>query len=83
MCRDQVSGLPFRSHIGSLLCGDSDEQASLAYAEMRLTLATVLRRFEMENFETTKKDVQIARDYFVGVPEPGSKGVRVTVSKVR
>lgn len=55
---------------------------SLAYAEMRLTLATILRRFELENYETTVEDVRIARDYFVGVPEPGSQGVKAVVTEV-
>ena len=55
---------------------------SLAQAEMRLTLAAVLRRFDFELFETTAEDIKIARDYFVGVPEPGSKGVRAVVTKV-
>ncbi|KAJ9268666.1 hypothetical protein DTO212C5_5273 [Paecilomyces variotii] len=55
---------------------------NLAYAEMRLTLATILRRFELENYETTVEDVRIARDYFVGVPEPGSQGVKAVVTEV-
>lgn len=56
---------------------------SLAHAELYLTLGTVLRKFELENFETTVSDVRIARDYFVGVPEPGSKGVRAVVTGLR
>lgn len=55
---------------------------SLAYAELFLTLATVLSRFDMRIYETTTEDVRIARDYFVGVPEPGSQGVRVIVNSV-
>ncbi|KAE8356302.1 cytochrome P450 [Aspergillus coremiiformis] len=55
---------------------------NLAYAELFLTLATVLRRFEFENFETTVADVAVARDLFAGAPAPGSKGVRAIVTKV-
>ncbi|EED18501.1 cytochrome P450, putative [Talaromyces stipitatus ATCC 10500] len=54
---------------------------NLAYAEIFLTLALVLSRFDMETYETTTEDIRIARDYFVGVPEPGSQGVRVIVTK--
>jgi Cytochrome P450 len=53
--------------------------ASLAYAELYLTLATILTRFELENFETTVEDVKIHRDYFVGVPKLNSMGVRAKV----
>lgn len=55
---------------------------SLAYAELFLTLATVLSRFDMKIYKTTTKDVRVARDYFVGVPEPGSQGVRATIDMV-
>ncbi|KAL1970158.1 hypothetical protein VTN77DRAFT_6563 [Rasamsonia byssochlamydoides] len=54
---------------------------NLAYAELYLTLATVLRRFEFENFETTVDDVRVARDFFVGVPKLDSKGIRAVVTK--
>lgn len=55
---------------------------SLAHAELFLTLAIVLTRFDMETYDTTAEDVRVARDYFVGVPEPGSQGVKVIVNKV-
>jgi hypothetical protein len=48
---------------------------------MFLTLATVMSRFDMKIYKTTTEDVRVARDYFVGVPEPGSRGVRVIVDK--
>jgi hypothetical protein len=57
---------------------------SLAYAELYLTLGIILSRFELENYETTFDDVTIHRDFFVGVPKEGSKGVRITITgKVR
>ncbi|KUL89806.1 hypothetical protein ZTR_00581 [Talaromyces verruculosus] len=55
---------------------------NLAYAELFLTLATVLSRFDMKIYKTTTEDVRVTRDYFVGVPEPGSQGVRVTIERV-
>jgi hypothetical protein len=54
---------------------------SLAYAELYLTLATVLRKFDMENFETTFDDAILDRDYFVGGPRRlDSKGIRAIVT---
>ena len=53
---------------------------SLAYAELYLTLGAIISRFELENYETTFDDVTIHRDFFVGVPKDGSKGVRAIVT---
>ena len=53
---------------------------SLAYAELYLTLGTIIPRFELENYETTIDDVEIRRDFFVGVPKEGSKGIRATIT---
>lgn len=55
---------------------------SLAIAELYITLATITRRFEMENYETTVDDVKIVRDFFVGVPKLDSLGVRAVVTGV-
>lgn len=55
---------------------------SLAIAELYITLATISRRFEMENYETTVDDVKIVRDFFVGVPKLDSLGVRAVVTGV-
>lgn len=52
---------------------------SLAYAELYLTLAKIIPRFEMDLFETTVEDVEPERDFFVAVPKLDSKGVRVKV----
>jgi hypothetical protein len=52
---------------------------SLAYAELLLTLAGIIRRFDFELFETTFDDVKIERDAFVAAARVGSKGVRVVV----
>jgi hypothetical protein len=54
---------------------------SLAYAELYLTLAIVLQKFEMEIFETTLDDVTFERDYFVGQSRDlGSQGIRAIVT---
>jgi hypothetical protein len=53
---------------------------SLAYAEMYLTLATIVRRFDMELFETTREDVTMVHDFFVAAPRLDSKGIRIKVT---
>lgn len=46
---------------------------------MYLTLANIVRRFDLELFETTVEDVKMAHDFFVAVPRLDSKGVRILV----
>lgn len=48
---------------------------------MYLTLATIVRRFDMELYETSVEDVTMVHDFFVAVPKLDSKGVRVKVTK--
>lgn len=60
----------------------TDIRFSLAYAELYLTLATIMTRFDFNNFETTVDDVRPARDFFVPVPRLDSKGVRARLSTV-
>jgi hypothetical protein len=52
---------------------------SLAYAELYLALAAIFGQFELQLYQTTKKDIWPQHDYFVPKPEAGSKGVRVMV----
>ncbi|KAK0637582.1 Cytochrome P450 monooxygenase yanH [Lasiodiplodia hormozganensis] len=54
---------------------------NLAYAEMHIALATVLRRFgdRMELFETGIDDVRVQRDFFIPKTKVGSKGIRVLI----
>lgn len=52
---------------------------SLANAELCLTLASMIRRFKFELFETTIEDVKITWDNFAGGQRPESKGIRVKV----
>lgn len=52
----------------------------LAYAEIYLTLATLIRRFEFDICEgVEREDVTASRDYLTPVPRDGSQGVRVIV----
>ncbi|WEW59639.1 hypothetical protein PRK78_005118 [Emydomyces testavorans] len=53
---------------------------NLAYAELHLGLAGVVRRLgdRLELFETTSKDVEFKHDYFLPIPAT-SNGVRVLV----
>jgi cytochrome P450 len=50
---------------------------NLANAEIYLTLATVFRRFDMELYETTARDAEVAHDFFIPHGHADSKGVRV------
>jgi hypothetical protein len=51
---------------------------SLARAELYLTLATVLRRFEDQVlFESSRLDVDVKHDYLLPQQDAKSKGVRV------
>ena len=61
---------------------NTDIRFSLAYAELYLTLANIMTRFDFQNFETTVDDIRPARDFFVPVPRLDSKGVRARLSTV-
>lgn len=50
---------------------------NLATAEIFLTLATVFRRFDMELYETTARDAEVAHDFFIPHGHQDSKGVQV------
>ena len=52
---------------------------NLAYAELYLTFAAVFRRFDLELYDTTRADVEVVHDFFVGVPRLDSNGIRVKV----
>ncbi|KAL8983670.1 MAG: hypothetical protein Q9205_002148 [Flavoplaca limonia] len=53
----------------------------LAHAELYLTLSTVFRRYggDMRLWETERRDVEPARDFFVPAPEAGGNGLRVVI----
>jgi cytochrome P450 len=54
--------------------------SNLAYSEIYLASAALLRRFDLQLFETSReRDVDVCRDCFVGLPRKDTKGVRVKV----
>ena len=50
----------------------------LAFAELFITIATLVRRFDFELFETTRRDVDPARDFFIPKSETDNS-VRMVV----
>ncbi|KAI9642742.1 hypothetical protein NHQ30_008473 [Ciborinia camelliae] len=52
---------------------------NFANAELYIGLATIFRRLKLELFETERDAVDMDADFFVPVPKPDTKGVRVTV----
>ncbi|KIW19962.1 hypothetical protein PV08_00537 [Exophiala spinifera] len=66
--------MPF--HRGSRNCLGMN----LAYAEIYLGTAAMVRRFNLELYDTVReRDVDTVRDCFVGMAVPGSKGVQLRV----
>lgn len=55
---------------------------SLAYAELYITLASLVRRFDMELFEKTLENVRTVREFAVGFPKEGDFSVRAKFIKV-
>ena len=51
----------------------------MAYAEIYITLATLMRRFEFSLYETGRENVEFWQDFVTPQPKPGSLGVRVLV----
>ena len=58
------------------------QQHSLAYAELFMTIAAVVSRFNLELYETDEWDVEIAIDSRHRSPRAGSNGVRVLLKKL-
>ncbi|TID01730.1 Trichodiene oxygenase [Colletotrichum higginsianum] len=53
---------------------------NLAWAQMYIALAKILRRFELELFDVVReRDIDHHRDCFLGEPRDDTKGVRVKV----
>ncbi|KAI4159386.1 MAG: hypothetical protein LQ342_006642 [Letrouitia transgressa] len=56
---------------------------SIAYAQLYIVLACVLRRFEVSDFDVVyERDIKAARDCFIGEPSLESLGVRVKMEPV-
>lgn len=58
---------------GTRICLGKD----LAWAELYIGLAKLMRKVDMELFETGPEEVEMVREYAVALPKKGSKGVRV------
>ncbi|KAG9186801.1 hypothetical protein G6011_09909 [Alternaria panax] len=52
---------------------------NLAQAEMRICIATVVGRFDMELFESSRKEVDLVHDLFLPGVDRSSKGVHVLI----
>lgn len=52
---------------------------NLAYAEITIAVASLVRRFDFELFETTYEDVRVVRDLIAPDVSRQSKGVRALV----
>ena len=51
---------------------------SFALAELYITLACLFHRYDLELYDTIReRDIDVARDCFIGEPSPSSVGVRV------
>ncbi|MCJ1345383.1 hypothetical protein MMC31_003590 [Peltigera leucophlebia] len=55
---------------------------NLAYAELYITIASLLRRFDLELFETTIENIRVAREFGIGFPKKGNFSVRAKFTKV-
>ncbi|PQE07536.1 cytochrome P450 protein [Rutstroemia sp. NJR-2017a BBW] len=57
---------------------------NFAWAELYLAIAILVRRFKFELFDTHReRDIEIARDYFLGEAAPESPGVRMVITGER
>lgn len=55
----------------------------MAYAEIYLTLAILIRRFDLELYDTTVKNVAFAREFGTPYPEDGDcSSVKVLVKGI-
>lgn len=55
---------------------------SLAYAELYMTIACFIRRFDMELDETTMDNIRVDRELGIGYPKEGEFSVRAKVTNV-
>lgn len=76
MFGDEVSGKLYIFRVFKLT------RHSLAYAELYITLSTIMTRFDWEMYETTLDDIVCKHDFFVAVGDLNSKGVRAHI-KIR
>ena len=55
---------------------------SLASAELYMTLAFMIRRFDIELYETGKNNIRIDREMGIGQPKEGDFSVRAKITKI-
>ena len=55
---------------------------SLAYAEIYMTLAHIMRRFEFVPHETTDEDLMVYRERGVGLPKNGYFDVKARITAI-
>ncbi|KAI1777244.1 cytochrome P450 [Hypoxylon cercidicola] len=55
---------------------------NLAYAELYMTLATIIRRFDVELYETGPDNIRIDREIGIGVPKQGEFKVQAKITKI-
>lgn len=60
----------------------ADKIYSLAYAEIYLAIAHIVRRIDFALYETTVENISVYRDKAIGCPKVGLFGVRATVTSI-
>ncbi|KKK18903.1 hypothetical protein P175DRAFT_0516031 [Aspergillus ochraceoroseus IBT 24754] len=55
---------------------------NLAYAELFLVIAMIVRRFDIEMYETTERNIEFARDFGTPFPDKGNMSVRALITAV-
>lgn len=60
----------------------ADKLYSLAYAEIYLAIAHIVRRINFSLYETTIENISVYRDKAIGCPKVGLFDVRATVSSI-
>lgn len=57
----------------------ADVWLSLAFAEIYISIATLVMRFDFELYETTRDDVDFHHDFTISHPKLDSKYIRVLI----
>lgn len=54
----------------------------MAYAELYVTIANFVRRFDMELYDTTIENIRSVREFGLGYPKYGNFSVRAKITNV-
>lgn len=60
----------------------NEKIASLAYAELYLTISSFARNFDMELYETSFENIRVFRDQGLPYPEKGHWNIKAKVTRV-